>query len=200
MTSKPVQIKDAAAKKALSLAFQNAGWKIQFVTTEGVAENANCIYVCDDETGFIVVTSVTKGSLESLREQAKLAPFGFDDICNALGTLLGELAAGKQALDKTARESLGAAATLYMLGTRTYAIAVEKGQADCQFLILRHADASAGEHVLRPVALPANKRFAPKEIEGVVQRVLAMDRQQHPERFPRAKVVPFKARVIQRID
>lgn len=200
MTSKPIQIKDAAAKKSISQAFSQAGWKIQFVTTERASQNGNCIFLCDVATGFMVVASVTIDSLASLRQQAANAPFGFNEICNALGTLLAELAAGRQALDDHAQQSLGIAASLYMMGTRTYETAMTQGQANCQFLVVRYLDASCEEHVLRPAALPASRQLTPSDIESLVERILSMDRQQHPERFRRAAVIPFKAKKIQRIE
>lgn len=200
MSSKPTQIKDAAAKKATADAFSRAGWKIHFATTDDASQNGNCIYLCDIDTGYLVVVSVTKPSLSSLKQQTASAPFGFDDICNALGTLLAELAAGRQRFDHHAQQSLGVAASLYMMGTRTYELALSQAQSECQFLVVRYLDISAGEHVLRPAALPTNRRFSPGDVEGLVERIITMDRQQHPERFPRAAIIPFKAKTIQRIE
>jgi hypothetical protein len=122
----------------------------------------------------------------------KKADFSHADICNEFGTLLQELSNGKLVLTEDVKLAMTIGAVLYIVGTKSYQISLSLGLKKPQFLVLRYHDFSRGNHILRPVPLTAEDYLSKSEIEVVVEEVLKCDRVTHPDRFKRAKVIPFK--------
>lgn len=88
------------------------------------------------------------------------------------------------------------AAGLYIAGTKSYSMMKEAGVSNPQMVVLRHPDASSGAHLLRPFPTMATKPLSPSDIEKAASDVLLVDRQNHPERFPRAKVLNFRCKGV----
>lgn len=66
------------------------------------------------------------------------------------------------------------------------------------YLVIRHWDYSNNSSLLRPVPIKGQPYYRPEEIEALVDEVLSIDRQNHPERFKMAEVIPFK--IKERVD
>lgn len=189
------QLTTIIERKKFLESFSAAGWNLSRATVTNAEIGGPTIYITDIETGQLLLVALTMNAIPLLTERAREDSVSFGDMCNMLGTLLGDLVTNKIPLDEESRGALTAAAGLYIAGTQGYAMMNNTGVHNGQYLVIRHPDASfPGGHILRPVPIRAVKPLSPEDIEAAVEHVLAIDRRNHPERFPRAKVLAFRIR------
>jgi hypothetical protein len=189
----PTAIRDVAARRRLSEAFRQAGWNLHSPTGvfQGVPGGPT-IYLADVDTGRVFTVVSVKDSVAILSRGFDAKELTQQDINNAFGSLIGDIVTGETRFDAETQNMLTILAVLYIAGTKSYAMVRELESPS--FLVLRYRDVQLGDnaYLLRPCPLMAQKPLSPADIETLANQVLKLDRQNHPERFPRAKVIPFK--------
>lgn len=184
-----LNFQDAKDSRRILAEFIKFGWDV--VRGPGTATGPTIYFVDVDSASLYVVGLVSDG-IQILQEKTHRMAFSFDAVCDALGTLLGELGSGEASMNSETRGALSVGAGLYIAGTRSYSIGVAQGWR--QYVVLRYRDHSKGGHLLRPNPLGTNRPLSPSEIEVVAGQILATDMHNHPERFSKAQVIPFKLR------
>jgi len=183
---------DAAHLKRLREAFAQSGWQLDVARGACARFDGPTIYLCDVDSGklFVVVTATEAFPL--VASEASCQGTSFEDACNALGSIIAELAAGRIPLNPDNRQFLNLAAILYIQQTHSYKIAMSTADfRHPHFLVLHYPD-QTGAGLLRPTPLSSEKPLTPETIEIMANRVLSHDRVKHPERFRSAKILPFR--------
>ncbi len=183
----------AKKKRKLLNRLKKAGWAKQHVRRD-VTPDGPRIYLCDVETGQLFIQALTQDAIRYVQENNTLA---YADICSALGSLLGDIANGKVALDEEINGYLISAAALYIAGTQSYQLMRRSGIEPMQFIVLRYYDHSQQCHMLRPNPIMSTAILTPEQIEAQAQAVLEHDKQTHPERFKKADVLTFRLKTSQ---
>lgn len=194
-------IADVVKRAELFRALSRAGWRVAEGATSVAAAKIGgpTIYVTDVATGTLYVVGLTTDAISVLTKQAAEGKVSFRDICDSLGSLIGDLAANKTVLEAETRAMLSAAAALYMAGTKSYELLLSMRPDNHYFMIIRYIDRSTGEPLLRPTPLLATAPLSPSDVAFAVDQVLAIDRQMHPERFGTAKLLPFRPIKTERV-
>lgn len=192
--SKVADFSHAQARRDLTAALQRDGWNIDVLEDPG-AGGPN-IFLVDAETGYVQLCQPPADGLTQLlarwqRRRGKI----WDAVCDALGTLLGELAR-QTTWSKTDLADAAKLACLYTAGTQIYARLIDAQVPTGTVLVIRFQHANPGEYWLRPAALFRTDVLSPQEVLAAAQDVLALDRVRHPERFPRAPVITRTPRGI----
>lgn len=198
---KVINLLNAVEHRRMVESFKNAGWHLSgdAPQVDGQAGGPT-IYIVDVETGYTYVVATVKDGIERLLAGSRPPEMNFEFACDALGSLIGDLASGRNRFDENARHALMYTATLYIGGTKIYSLA-QKNVAEnksAHYIVLRYRDATTKEYILRPSAVFHATPLTPADIENHANYVLSLDRANHPERFNNAQVLPFKAR--QRFD
>lgn len=176
--------------RALMQRADAAGWTLGIPPDTDVVPDAVAIYLCDYESRQMILVLLKDGALEEAETVAKTARLTFEQICNALGSVMDDvLVQGK--LTEETRAALTLSAAAYVRGTKTYEIAQQR-QSQAHYLVIRYRE----QELLRPAALArGDKLLSPAELESFISHMAALDRQAHPEWFAkRAEVIPFRLR------
>ena len=182
----------ARAARAWFQRIREAGWRgHQIGPTPAGTLGGPTLYLCAVEHRVHVIVQFVQDALAHLAEFGSGQGLSFDDACTGLGTALQEVGKAWPNCPPELHSALELFAGLYLPGTQSYRMAQQFG-TDGQFLILQYPHVATGHGLLRPVALTGSQICSPAEIEAAVQSVLAIDRQNHPERFPRAPLLPFR--------
>lgn len=167
-----------------------AGWSLD-VPSPGADEppdDGAAIYLCDYESGRLILILLRSSAFKQVNQLMERSRFSFEQACNALGSLIDDVI-DQNELTEDIRSALTLTAAAYVRGTKTYETL--RGQSRAQFLVVRYRWAG----MLRPAAVVRDgKLLSPEELEAFVANVVAIDRQRHPDWFPRAEVVPFRLR------
>lgn len=170
--------------------FAEAGWHVDGTPFSVDAVGGAALYLCDIESGRLVLLTLRRGALEELARQARESGLTFQDACNLCGTLFTELIEGRRQLSGESKNDLGVAAGLYIVGTQGYALCIPRMSLP-QFLVLRVKDHEKGGHLLRPVPLLKASPMTPDDLVDAANRTLTQDRLNHPARFGLGQVLPF---------
>ena len=65
---------------------------------------------------------------------------------------------------------------------------------NAHFIVLRYYNAADKCHLLRPNPLATKTILTPQYIEQNTNMILEMDKTNHPERFKRSQVIPFRVK------
>jgi len=189
-----LDFRGASDRRRLVEAFSAAGWSMQNHPT-GDQVGGAVIYHVDIKSGRLYATALTVNAIPIATKINKEIRLTFDNVCDYLGSLLTALGSGKVAFDADARNDLTVLSILYIMETNGYATAIKLALPRLQFLVIHMPDASSGQNLLRPVPLNSPDLLSPEQLETVVNRVMELDRQKHPERFLRSKVIPFRLKL-----
>jgi len=151
------------------------------------------LYLCSVERRVHIVVHLMKDGLARVAEFGREQGLGFQDACNFLGGALDDAATTWPSYSREVNAELILFSALYLLGTQAYQIARRLNTND-QFLIFQYRNASTKEPLLRPVPITRSELVSPAELEELVESTLEIDRVNHPERFRRAKLLPFRLR------
>jgi hypothetical protein len=174
------------AKRTLKR-LRKAGWRVHNPSLL-IGTGGPTVYLCDAPTRRLIVVMLSSEAMPCVRAEFPKSGLSHDQVVVGLEKLVAELA--QKPADDPSQRQLAAATALYLLGTHSYAITQQNPRA--QYLIVRYIDASTGQPLLRPHPLLAFHELTPAQVEQAVEELLSLDRQRHPERFPRAPVVPFR--------
>lgn len=186
----------AAACRTLSEQFSEFGWNVDRRVTPDGLPNGPTIYLCHLESQQLYVVQLIERGVQKLRETAQLQPISFQDACNALGTVLDEVATRNVALDRDARNAMAVSAGLYLSGTQIYRLGSERQPPLSQYVVIRHYDVSTKEKILRPAGYARSDPMTPPELCEFVDQILAVDSKMHPERFRKAQVLKFRPKNV----
>lgn len=200
-----MSIADLVAEKRLReyrKAFADSGWALR-AEARAIAGHTDIhegpvFYLCDVQTGRLHVVVAVKNVFDIAERRNQSGGFPYQDICDAFGSLYSDICNGNIELDDEAEDMLALGASLYIAGTQGYQLVQNQGLQNMHYLVIRHWDYANDMDILRPVPIKGKAFYAPEEIEGLVDQVLAIDRNNHPDRFKSAEVIPFK--IKQRID
>jgi hypothetical protein len=171
--------------------FAEAGWHVEGTKFSVDVAGGAALFLCDISSGRLVMLTLRRGSLEDLARQGQERGVTFQDACNLCGTLFTDLIEGRRQLSGESKNDLAVAAGLYIVGTQGYALGMPRMTLP-QFLVLRVKDHEKGGHLLRPVPLIKTSPMTPEELVDVANRTLIEDFKNHPARFGRGQVLPFR--------
>lgn len=189
-----LDFRGAVDRRRLVDAFSVAGWSMQNHPTDDHV-GGTVIYHVDIKSGRLYATALTVNAIPIATRMSKEIGLTFDDVCDYLGSLLTALGSDEVAFDTDARNDLTVLSVLYISCTNSYATAMKLNLPRLQFLVIHMPDASSGQNLLRPVPLNSPDPLSPEYLETVVNRVLEIDRRNHPERFLQSKVIQFRLKM-----
>ena len=178
-------------KRALINDFMKAGWGLA-PPKDGSMSGGPVIYFCDIESSKLYVVGTIKNAVEVLEGEMNQAAYSYEDVCNAVGSLIGDVSSGKCMLDDEVQNMLATGAVMYIAGTQSYAYMKNEGRPNAHFIVLRYLNHAEDCHMLRPNPLTTTVILTPGEIEKHANMILEMDKMNHPERFKSAQIIPFK--------
>ncbi|MET0660745.1 MAG: hypothetical protein ABW110_21585 [Steroidobacteraceae bacterium] len=188
-------VRVASAIRELSERYARAGWtRSQDVHWDRPIVGA-LIYFCDVDSNELIALELVKGAIERLIDSDE-ARLPVNQVMSAFSTLLGEITSGARPFDPAARNMLSAAAALYLINSQSYRIARAQKPPLTQFLVVRYSDVSRGDHVLRVLPLMGAAGLDPLGVSDLVNHLLHIDRDGHPERFAPDIIVEFKPRTF----
>ena len=150
------------------------------------------IYFCDVESSKLYVVGAIKNAVEILEGEMNQAAYSYEDVCNAVGSLIGDVSTGKWRLDDDVQNMFATGAVMYIAGTQSYAYMKNEGLPNAHFIVLRYLNYADNCHMLRPNPLVTTEILTPEEIERHANMILEMDKMNHPKRFKSAQIIPFK--------
>jgi hypothetical protein len=179
-------------------AFAESGWNLH-ASGKGLADKIDnlegpAFYLCDLVTVQLIVVATAKGVFDLAEEHKRNEGFAFQTICDCFGSLYTDITEARIKLDMDVSNLLAIAVAMYISGTQGHKHVVEQGRADMHYLVIRHWDYLSNTWMLRPVPIAPKPYYPPEIIESIVDEVLSIDRQNHPQRFKSAKVIPFKVK------
>lgn len=186
-------LNDEKEKRAINNAFMDAGWGCVRPKDGGKA-GGQVIYFCDVDSSNLFIVGTIKNAVEILEKEMCNAKFTYEDICNAVGSLLGDLATGEVTLDDEIQNMFAAGAVMYIAGTQSYAYMKNENMPNAHFIVLRYYNHADKCHLLRPNPLATKSILTPEDIEQNANMIMEMDKTNHPERFKRAQVIPFRVK------
>jgi hypothetical protein len=182
---------NARFNRGFITAFRKSGWDLADISSAHKLGGPT-VYICDVESGGLVVFSAFDRILEQAKSDFQKEGVTFEDICNGFGTLIADFFKQEKQLSEEERQTLGLAALLYISETKSYRYFMDNDITPVQLLILRYKDASNGESLLRPNPIVESGPISPVQVEQIATVVLNEDRKNHPHRFSRTSVLPFK--------
>jgi hypothetical protein len=188
-----VELSQVKKLRRVALVLEKAGWKCGRTPNAGSAPDGPSIYLLDVATGrqFLMVTRT--GSIESDSDRLRKEGFVHTDAVDGVVGIMEELVTGKAPFNDEFRAALYIAAEAYVAGTSSFAMARAQGFLEnCSFVILRYEDYANKCKLLRPIIVPYARVLSPEKVQLAAEQALAIDRQSHPERFERAKVLPIR--------
>lgn len=188
-------VRVAGAIRELSERYTRAGWirGQDLHWDEPIA--GTLIYFCDVDANELIALELVKGAIERLVDGAE-ARLPVNQVVSAFTTLFGEIASGALPFDSAARNMLAAAAALYLVNSQPYRVARAQKPPFAQFLMVRYPDVSRGDHLLRVLPLMGTAKLDPLSVSDLVNHLLRIDRESHPERFAPDVIVEFKPRTF----
>jgi len=178
-------------KRALVNDFMKAGWGLA-LPKDGSMTGGPVIYFCDIESSKLYVVGTIKNAVDILGNETNQPAYSYDDVCNAVGSLIGDVSSGVWELDDEVKNMFATGAVMYIAGTQSYTYMKNEGLPNAHFIVLRYLNHADNCHVLRPNPLTSTVILTPEEIERHANMILEMDKKNHPERFKRAQIIPFR--------
>jgi hypothetical protein len=178
-------------KRALVNDFMKAGWGLA-LPKDGSMTGGPVIYFCDIESAKLYVVGTIKNAVEILEGEMNQAAYSYEDVCNAVGSLIGDVSCGAWKLDDEVQNMFATGAVMYIAGTQSYAYMKNEGQPNAHFIVLRYLNHADNCHILRPNPLTTTAILTPEEIERHANMILEMDKMNHPGRFKSAQIIPFR--------
>lgn len=185
---KVTNIRLARAIRELIKSLDAADWNLHRPVSSAVELGGPTVYIYDVETGYRQLVIYPKDGLSSIAQKAATLRINFQDSCNYVAVLVGELSNSNTSLGSDAQTALKVATGIYLMGTQIYG-STNSSALPLHYLILRYPDAQTGDYLLRPSGVMTDRMLTPSEIEDCAQELLAIDRMQHPERFVKDKDV-----------
>jgi hypothetical protein len=178
-------------------AFTDAGWQLNPAIkltspAPGADLNGPAFYLCDLELGNLTAIRTVEGSIEMASSMMK--DFSTEEIVDGLGSFYGDLIRGKVKQSGEASSILTWAACSYISRTAGYRQVLDENMGTMNYLIIRMWDHENNALMLRPVPIQPREFYEPEVIEEIVDEVLEIDRHNHPARFGKGVVLPFKIR------
>jgi len=171
-----------------------AGWGVRIPVTQPTgAPGGPTIYLCHYEAQYLFLTQLVSRGIEKVQVAAE-SRVSSRDAGDTLGVIMEELAMGKRTLTDRVRSMLAAASALYLAGTQTYRVAVERGMN--QLLVISYYNVGENTRTLRPTATDHPGPLTPDQVSEVVLETLANDRRNHPERFHQNVPLRFRATAL----
>ena len=188
-----IQLQREKARRKHLRRLRQAGWRPHAPHADIVADGTR-VYVCDVDSGALFVAALAEQGMAHALVNNTMP---YEEVCNAFGGLIADLASGKIVMDDAIDRAFSCAAALYIGGTRAWRSVRERSEHAC-LLVLRYFDHSQNCHILRPTTLVHVGEISPQALEHYVQLVLDTDRHNHPARFAGASVVPFQLKQTNR--
>jgi len=184
------KISEASQKLAEYGWFMPAGYRLEAPPTGPI------IYLCDLEHGALFLEAAVDDGIARVAQHAAQIGVSYEDGVDALTATLEKVSKHPTRMDQDTRYKLAFLAVLYVSGTQSLLTATKLGFPNPQFIVIKHRDAAhQGDFILRPFPVNHDGPMTPEMVAHLVNQVLAIDRVNHPERFPRATVIEFHPRV-----
>lgn len=153
-----------------------SGWSLDSYHQSNPFES-HFFYVNDFRTGHVQLFSVKKRTFHEWRK-----PLPFREICHAIAVLMLRVQAGEVTRDEL--DALCGCLTGYFKETQVYRVWLKEALPDQRLHALLHIYGGPQGALLRPAITNTEQPILP--VEGLLafsNRVLALDRQHHPEWF-----------------
>lgn len=192
MAMKVTNIHDAAEHRRVTELFRASGWDLNKLRGDlAPPAGGPTIYICNVETGRLYAVGTVVDAFERLAETYQKSGVTYQDICDALGSLIDDLSTDKVPFDHDNQEALTVGSVLYIAGTKSYEVAKSHHFPHPQFIVLCLHDPRDGSNILRPMPLSSPAPLTPEQIEHLATVIIETDKKNHPERFKSAKILPF---------
>jgi hypothetical protein len=176
MMSATIQADFLAAKSKTAVTIMNAtGWDEGVVNPMALGVDSVFFYVFDYQTQWIWCCSIPRDAFYSVIEQSAKADHSASIAC--CGQMIAECAA-VNGLNPDKENDLASALTAYISITRSYQL-TERATKQNHFVVIRYGSTDT----LRPFAMggPPRHLIPADVIRESMQKVIAMDSQNHPE-------------------
>lgn len=176
MDTEQIKADFLAARAKTAVAVMNAtGWTAGAVNPENLLGDVVCFYVWDCQTQWMWSCSVPRDSFFAAQEQSK--SFNQEAVIACCGQMIASCStAGKLSVDM--ENDLALALTAYISITQAYQLTQRATKAN-HFGVIRYG----ATDTLRPFALngPARYLLSADDISRAMQKVLSIDKANHPE-------------------
>lgn len=176
MNTDPIQTDFLAARAKTVVTIMNAtGWQQGVINSDAVGVDSIFFYVFDYQTRWTWCCSIPKEAFFALLEQSG----GIDQSASIgrCGHMIAECSAGN-GVNPDMENELAVALTAYISITRSYQL-TERATKQNHFAVIRYGSTDT----LRPFAMggPPRHLIPANVIEESIQKVIAMDSQNHPD-------------------
>lgn len=185
-----IDSENLAAARALLAGYGEAAWLLTDPARSTIKDAGPVIYICDVESGRILLLKTAAGALEKLSDQADLDEAAYEKIRAALSLLIGDLLSSA-VIHPDTRRGVILGAAFCISETRGFNITKHHG-AGVQYLLLRYPDAGTARHVLTPMPAFKTHPIAAAELDSTLVHILASEQLNFPERFARGRALRFK--------
>ncbi|OLP04455.1 hypothetical protein [Rhodoferax antarcticus] len=176
MDAASVQSDFLAARAKTAVTIMNAtGWQQGIVNAECVSVDSVFFYVYDYQTKWIWCCSIPRDAFYAVVKQSEAVDQSHSiAFC---GHMIDECAAGN-GLNPDKENELAIALTAYISITKSYQL-TDCAKKQNHFVVIRYG----ATDTLRPFAMsgPARHLVPAEFVEAAMQKVIAMDSQNHPE-------------------
>jgi len=186
---------ELVAARQLFARYGEGAWLLTNPNRSMVDNAGPAIYLCDVESGRVLLLETAAGALQKLSDQAHLNEMmdetAYEQIRAALPTLIDDLLSGSAGIHADTRRGVILGAAFCISETRGFDITKHQG-ADVQYLLLRYPAVGAAPQVLTPMPLFKAHPIVAAELEAAVSHVLASEQFNFPERFTPGHAVRFQ--------
>lgn len=179
------------AARQLLARYGEGAWLLTNAKRSTIANAGPVIYVCDVESGRVLLLETVAGALQTLSDQANLDETAYEKIRAALSILIDDLLSSSAGIHPDTRRGVIVGAAFCISETRGFDITKHQG-AGVQYLLLRYPDTGAGRHVLTPMPIFKAHPMVAAELDATVSHVLLSEQVNFPERFAPRQAVRFK--------
>jgi hypothetical protein len=179
------------AARQLLARYGEAAWLLTNAKRATIDDAGPVIYICDVESGRVLLLETVAGALQTLSDQADLDETAYEKIRAALSILIDDLLNSSAGIHPDTRRGVILGATFCITETRGFDITKHQG-AGVQYLLLRYPDIGAERHVLTPMPIFKAHPVTTAELDATVSHVLSSERFNFPERFAPGQAVRFK--------
>lgn len=165
-----------AAKAKTSVTIMNAtGWKEGVINPNALGVDSIFFYVFDHQTKWTWCCSIPKDAFYAVLQQAESVDHSASIAC--CGKMIADCAAGN-GLNPDKENDLAIALTAYIRITRSYQL-TDNATKQNHFAVIRYGLTDT----IRPFAMggPSRHLIPANVIEESMQKVIAMDSENHPE-------------------
>lgn len=184
------EFQHAKNKRDTRVLLKKFGWNLEGFHDSVL--NTLVVYFFDPiTTGFATLVTSSQENIDDMKKEISKSPVTFQDVCDSITTAYHELAKKQWSVEEIDMFSIGL--LMYAIQTQSFQIACSQELNPLHFVVLYYHDSRRNTGMLRPFTIPkACPLLTPDDIYRASIEVMQYDRYLHPERFPKAEVIPLR--------